>query len=185
MSDQPAQPVPHSSAPDPTGRGAADGFAPQAGASGPQQWEAELRRSGRVVVRAPRTLRTVAIALTAGTIALCFGAAIGLPIAFGPVALLVATGPLVIIAVLAGVFLAMQISYLGRDLVVTACGIQVGRRAPVPWHELAGVSTHRGALRIHVLRSGRPETLQLGDLQAPCEQLVRWLQPKAFPAALP
>lgn len=144
----------------------------------PSQWEAELQRSGRVVVPLARTLRSVAIGLTIVALALSLGAAIILPIVWGPLALLVVTGPMIMVAALATVVLVMQLRFLKRDLVVTAAGIQIGRDAPVPWHEITAVTSHRGVLRFHVVRSGRPETLRLGELQAASEQVVAWLQPK-------
>ena len=143
-----------------------------------EQWEAELQGSGRVVVATAKTLRRVAIGLSIFVVALSLGAAIILPIVWGPLALLIVTGPMVIIAALATIVLVMQLRYLKRDLVVTAAGIQIGNDPVVPWHEITAVSSHRGVLRIHVVRAGRPDTLTLGDMEASSEQVVAWLHPK-------
>ena len=144
----------------------------------PTQWESELQRSGRVVIPLAKTLRFVAIGMTIFTMVISLGAAIILPIVWGPLALFIVTGPMVIIAALATVVLVMQLRYLKRDLVVTAIGIQIGRDPVMPWHEIAAVSSHRGVLRIHAVRFGRAETLKLGQMEAASEQIVSWLQPK-------
>lgn len=67
-------------------------------------------------------MRLVAIGLTIVALALSLGAAIILPIVWGPLALFIVTGPMVIVAALATVVLVMHVRYLKRDLVVTAAG---------------------------------------------------------------
>lgn len=141
-----------------------------------QAWDAELQRSGRVVIPAASRLRHVAIGLAAFSLMLCLCAAIGFPLAFGLIALLFVTPPFLICAALSAVVLVQQIGYLRRHLVVTVHGIEVTGLATVPWQHVLGAKVYVDAVQIVVLSGRGSRVLQVGTLEAQAGQVVAWIE---------
>ncbi|RLV56012.1 hypothetical protein D9V41_08965 [Aeromicrobium phragmitis] len=141
-----------------------------------REWDAELQRSGRVVIRAASRSRHIAIGLAAFSTALCLCAALGFPLAFGVSALVFVTPPFLVCAALSVVVLVQQIGYLRRHLVVTVHGIEVTGLATVPWQNVLAARVVVDAVQITVVGRRGPRVLQVGTLQAPAAQVVAWLE---------
>lgn len=140
------------------------------------QWDAEFRRSGRVVIRSARHLRYIAVGLGVFVVVLCAATAIAMPLAFGLSALVFASIPLMLPLALAVVLIVQNSRHIGRDLIVTSGGVEVRGVGAVPWHEVAGVRARAGAVQIDVRRGGTAQTLKAGTLEAPAALVAVWLQ---------
>ncbi|RCK69858.1 hypothetical protein DT076_07425 [Desertihabitans brevis] len=154
---------------------------PPTGAGGPwwdvlHGWDAELQRTGRVELRSTAGLRVLAIALAAFAGAVCLAPAIALPIAFGPVALVFATVPLLLCTALLVVVVVQQTRFLRRHLVVTVDGIEVTGLATVPWRDVLATRTSLEAVQIRVSTGRGSRWLPVGTLEAPSAQVVAWLE---------